>query len=49
LNADKIFSVLSMIVVVAGVTTVVSHGQSAAVIRALGDTFSSALRAAQGN
>lgn len=49
MNADKLFSVLAMIVVVAGVTTVVSHSESAAVIRALGDTFASALRAAQGN
>lgn len=45
---DKVFNVLGSIVTVAMITTVVSHRQSAAVIRALGNAFSGSLRAAQG-
>lgn len=49
MNADKLLSIGSAIVTVALVTTIVSHPQSASVIRSVGDTFSSALRAAMGN
>lgn len=48
MNVDKIASIAAAIVVVAGVTTVVSHPASAAVIRAIGDAFTGSLRAAQG-
>ncbi|MBT2400639.1 hypothetical protein [Streptomyces sp. ISL-100] len=48
MNMDKLFSIASMLVVVAGVTTVVSHPASAQVIRAIGDAFTGSLRAAQG-
>jgi len=45
---DKIFDVMGAIVVVALVTTIVAHPQSANVIRAFGGAFSGSLRAAQG-
>jgi hypothetical protein len=45
---DKLFNVMGSIVVVAGITTVVSNRNSAEVIRALGNTFSRALLSAQG-
>lgn len=45
---DKILNVAGAIVTVAMVTTVVSHRQSAAVIRSLGNAFSGSLLAAQG-
>lgn len=48
MNLDKIMSIAGMLVVVAGVTTVVSHPASAQVIRAIGDAFTGSLRAAQG-
>lgn len=48
MNLDKVFNIGSAIVGVALVTTIVAHPQSAAVIRAVGDSFSAALRAAQG-
>lgn len=48
MNAEKIFSVLGAIVTVALVTTIVSHPQSAAVIKAFGQAFSGAISAAQG-
>ena len=48
MNLDKVFSIAGMLVVVAGVTTVVSHPASAQVIRAIGDAFTGSLRAAQG-
>ena len=48
MNADKALSIGSAIVTVALVTTIVSHPQSAQVIRAVGDSFSGALRAAMG-
>lgn len=46
---DKFFNILGSIVVVAGVTTVVSHPQSAQVIRSLGDAFANMVRASIGN
>lgn len=47
MNLDSITSLASFIVVVALVTTVLRRGSSAAqVIRAVGDSFSSAIRAA---
>jgi hypothetical protein len=45
---DKIADIAGGIIIVALVTTVVSHKQSARVITALGNTFSGALRAAMG-
>lgn len=48
MNVSGIVGVLSAIVTVALVTTVVSHPESAKVVKALGDGFSGALRAAQG-
>lgn len=41
MSVAALFDVLGAIVVVAGITAVVSHPQSAAVIRSLGDAFSS--------
>lgn len=49
MNADGIVAILGAIVTVALVTTIVSHPESANVIRAFGDSFSGSLRAAQGN
>lgn len=49
MNADKIVNVFSLIVVVAGVTTIVSHPESAKVIRAVGDMFVGGLHAAMGH
>lgn len=48
MNLSGIFGVASAIVTVALVTTIVSHKESAKVIKAMGDGFSGALRAAQG-
>lgn len=45
---DKVFNVLSAIVVVAAVTTIVSHPQSAGVIKAMGNAFSGTISAALG-
>lgn len=49
MNPDKLLSIGSAIVTVALVTTIVSHKNSAAVIRAVGDMFTGSLRAAMGN
>ena len=49
MNFDGIFKVASAIVTVALVTTIVSHKESASVLKAIGDSFSGALRAAQGH
>lgn len=49
MNLDKALSIGSAIVTVALVTTIVSHPQSAQVIRAVGDAFSGSLRAAMGH
>lgn len=50
MNLDRIFNVAGAIVTVALVTTIVRNGSSAAnVITAIGNAFSSSLRAAQGN
>jgi hypothetical protein len=48
-NINGIVSVLGAIVTVALVTTVVSHKESARVVKALGDAFAGSLRAAQGH
>lgn len=48
MNPSGIVNVLGSIVTVALVTTIVSHPQSAQVIRAFGDAFAGSLRAAQG-
>lgn len=48
MNADKALSIGSAIVTVALVTVIVSNPNSAKVIRAVGDSFSGALRAAMG-
>lgn len=45
---EKIFNVAGAIVTVALVTTIVSHGNSANVIRSLGSAFTGAIRAATG-
>lgn len=46
---NRIFDILASIVVVAGITTLVLPGrQSASVIKAGGDAFSGALKAATG-
>lgn len=45
---DKAFSVVGAIVTVALVTTIVSRKSSAQVIRAMGDAFSSSIKAATG-
>lgn len=45
---DKVADIAGGIIIVALVTTVVSHKQSAKVITSLGNTFSGALRAAMG-
>jgi hypothetical protein len=47
-NADKVLAIGAAIVTVALVTTVVAHPQSASVISAIGNAFSSSLRAAMG-
>lgn len=49
MTTDKLVNVASAIVTVALVTTIVSHPQSAKVIRAVGDAFSGTLRAAMGS
>lgn len=45
---DKVFNILGALVVVAGVTSIVAHPASANVIRAMGDSFSGAIKAATG-
>jgi len=40
MSFDRLFDVLGAIVVVAGITAVVSHPASAAIIRAMGQAFS---------
>ena len=47
-NLNGIFIVASALVGVALVTTIVSHANSASVIKAVGSSFSGALLAAQG-
>jgi hypothetical protein len=49
MNADKALSIGSSIVVLAMVTVVVSHPESARVIKATGAAFSGAIRAAMGH
>jgi len=46
---DRLFNLLGAIVVVALVTTVVAHKNTAKVVNSLGGTFVSSLRAAQGH
>lgn len=48
MNLDRVFNIASMIVLVALVTTIVSRRNSANVIRAMGRTFSDAIRASMG-
>lgn len=45
---DQLFNVMGMIVVVAGITAVVSRPNSAAVIRAMGEAFGGAITSALG-
>jgi hypothetical protein len=45
---DRLFNLLGAIVVVALVTTLVAHKNTAKVVNSLGGTFVSSLRAAQG-
>lgn len=46
--ADRVFTFLGSMVVVAGITTVVANKGSAEVIRAFGEAFAGSLMAAQG-
>lgn len=48
MSLDRAFGVASAIVTVALVTTIVSHKESANVVKAVGQAFSGALLAAQG-
>lgn len=48
MNLDGVFSVASALVTVALVTTIVTHKESANIIKALGTAFTGSLRAAQG-
>jgi hypothetical protein len=48
MNLDKLFNLGALIVGVALVTTLVSHSGTAGTVKAFGDAFSGALRAAQG-
>ena len=48
MRVNNIVDVAALIVVVAGVTTVVSHPESAKVISAIGSTFAGSIRAALG-
>lgn len=47
--ADKAFNILGSIVVVAGVTAVVSNKNSSTVIKAFGDAFRGSVKAALGH
>lgn len=49
MNADKALSIGASIVTLAMVTVIVSHPQSAQVIKATGAAFSGAIRAAMGH
>lgn len=49
MNTDKAVSVLGSIVTLAMVTVVVSHPESAKVIKATGAAFSNAIKAAMGH
>ena len=49
MSLDRLFGVASALVTVALVTTIVSHKDSAGIVKALGDAFVGALRASQGN
>jgi hypothetical protein len=48
MNADKALSIGSSIVVLAMVTVVVSHPQSAKIIKATGSAFAGAVKTAMG-
>lgn len=48
MTVDKAASIAGAIVTVALVTTIVAHPQSSAVITAIGNSFSGALKAAMG-
>lgn len=48
MNADKLLSIGSSIVMVALVTTIVIHPESSKVITAVGSAFAGSLRAAMG-
>jgi hypothetical protein len=48
MNADKALSIGSAIVTVAMVTVIVSHPQSAQVIKAVGSAFAGSIKAAMG-
>lgn len=49
MNAKNIFDIMGAIVTVALVTTIVSHPESANVIKAIGSAFSGAVGSAMGN
>ena len=48
MSLDRVFGVASAIVAVTLVTTIVSHKESAGIIKAIGTAFNGALYAAQG-
>lgn len=49
MNLDGFFGIASALVTVALVTTIVSHKDSASIVKNVGDAFIGALKAAQGN
>jgi uncharacterized membrane protein len=48
MNLDRVFNIAGMIVVLAIITTLVSHTETKKVIAQLGSTFSGSIRAAMG-
>lgn len=46
MNLDRIFNIAGMIVVLAGVTVVITSPRTAGIIRALGDSFTGSITAA---
>jgi len=48
MSLDRLFGVASALVTVALVTTIVSHKESAGIVKAIGNAFNGSLLAAQG-
>jgi len=49
MSLDGVFGIAGALVTVALVTTIVSHKNSAGIVKSVGDAFIGALKAAQGN
>lgn len=49
MNMDKVLSIGTAIVAVAGVTVIVSHPTSATIIKSIGNAFQGSIRAAMGH